>query len=87
MFHWSKIFNYIVHHLEYLAMISDEIIRRWISQAIIRTWEKLLKHKYHVIYVNESDSLEVIQATQDIPETHNWSVDSVIFDIRSLISL
>jgi ribonuclease HI len=34
----------------------------------------------------EGDSLKVIQAIQGIPEVYIWSIDNVIFDIRSLLS-
>jgi hypothetical protein len=34
----------------------------------------------------EGDSLKVIQAIQGIPEAYIWSIDNVIFDIRSLLS-
>ena len=35
----------------------------------------------------EGDSLKVIQAIQGIPEAYIWSIDNVIFDIRSLLSI
>ena len=66
-----------------LIQLDDPLMAE--ANAAFLAAKKATEIGFQLVIV-EGDSLKVIQAIQGITEAYIWSIDNVIFDIRSLLS-